>query len=428
MGAQIPAGAAAAAGAILAFSFICLGTSLLLILLVWVQSERKSYVALLGYILSLSVAASIIQQIHTIARWNDIKTAQWENVKKNVGDPELNITGASTGLDLVVFYVQYYTYNAESMLILFWATELAWSIFQIRSTRANRLHGSLIAKGLALILPAVQQVLLRQPAFHKSTTGYMVLASFIMITCFGLGAMLLLAILVKYIHARIALVTWKVPYGLPSGGTNDHSAARLYPNSPQAPKQPKKSIYDRWLLLRFTIGFVALGLFELVIINFQLRAAAVNTEANIPPFADLSAERAISDFILFVPGVSGAPLVFLVFGTTRTFRDYMARIFLTQGVRDKLETRRQRKRKPSAVVSIPAGIMMGNNLSPRDLEAGNGVGGMGAVRMQDFARSNSERGHPEWPLAGGRRQPDSDDDHDELPIMKPLPGLPKDKP
>ncbi|KAK0627241.1 hypothetical protein B0T14DRAFT_399103, partial [Immersiella caudata] len=241
------------------------------------------------------------QQIHTIVRWEDIKTAQWVNVKENAGNPELNITGASTGLDLVVFYMQYYTYNAESMLILFWATELAWSIFQIRSQRARRLHGSLIAKGVAIVLPAIQQVLLRQPVFHRNTAGYMVLADFIMIACFGLGAMLLFAILCKYIHARIALVSWKVPYGQRSGGTNDNSAARLQPSAPQMPQQPKKSIYDMWLLLRFTIGFIALGLFELVVINFQLRAAATNTEANIPPEPDLSAGRAIGDFTLFVP-------------------------------------------------------------------------------------------------------------------------------
>jgi hypothetical protein len=196
MGIQIPAGAAAAAGAILTFSFLCLGTSMLLVWLVWVQNERKSCksrvlfgqasapltlqdVTLLGYVLTLSVTASIIQQIHTIVRWEDIKTAQWVNVKENVGNPELNITGASTGLDLVMFYIQYYTYNAESMLILFWASELAWSIFQIQKSTMKRLHGSIIAKGFAIVLPAIQQVLLRQPVFHKSTAGYMVLADFI---------------------------------------------------------------------------------------------------------------------------------------------------------------------------------------------------------------------------------------------------------
>jgi hypothetical protein len=242
------------------------------------------------------------------------------------------------------------------------------------------------------------------------------------IACFGLGAILLLAILCKYINARIALVTWNVPYGQRSGGTNDNSAARLQPQGRHMPQQPKKSIYDRWLLLRFTIGFVALGLFELVVINFQLRAAATNTKENIPPSADLSAGRAIGDFTLFIPGVSGAPLVFLVFGTTRTFRDYMAQIFLTKRTRDRLEARRQRKRKPSAAASIGANAILRG--TPRDVEAGvgaNGVGGMGAVRMQDFSRSKRE--DAPW-SSGERRQQESDDDHDELPIMKPLPGLP----
>jgi len=233
------------------------------------------------------------------------------------------------------------------------------------------------------------------------------------LACFGLGAVVLLAILGKYIHARIALVTWRVPYGQTSGGTGDGSSARL-----QNGQQPKKSIYDKWLLLRFTIGFVALGLFELVVINFQLRAAHTNTAANIPPVADLSASRAIGDFTLFVPGVTGAPLIFLVFGTTRTFRDRMAKVFLTKRTRDKLEARRQRKRKPSAAASIRPGGIIGNN--PGDVEAAAGAGGMGAVRMQDFAKAKREES--EWPSGRGRQE--SDDDHDELPIMKPLPGLP----
>lgn len=70
--------------------------------------------------MAVSCLASIVQQIHTVVRWNDIKTDQWQNVIDNVGNPELNITGASTGLDLVVFYIQYYTYNVESLLVLFW--------------------------------------------------------------------------------------------------------------------------------------------------------------------------------------------------------------------------------------------------------------------------------------------------------------------
>ena len=61
---------------------------------------------MLGFFVSLHTLASIIQQIHTIVRWRDIKIEQHANVLANVGNPELNITGASTGLDLVLFYIR----------------------------------------------------------------------------------------------------------------------------------------------------------------------------------------------------------------------------------------------------------------------------------------------------------------------------------
>ena len=60
----------------------------------------------MGAFTSLSIIASLGQQINTIINWNDIKTAQWQNVKDNVGSAELNITGASLGADLVLFYIR----------------------------------------------------------------------------------------------------------------------------------------------------------------------------------------------------------------------------------------------------------------------------------------------------------------------------------
>lgn len=61
---------------------------------------------MLGSFIALHTLASIIQQIHTIVRWRDVKTAQYENLAANVGNPELNLTGSSTGLDLVLFYIR----------------------------------------------------------------------------------------------------------------------------------------------------------------------------------------------------------------------------------------------------------------------------------------------------------------------------------
>lgn len=164
--------------------------------------------------------------------------------------------------------------------------------------------------------------------------------------------------------------------------------------------------------------------FQLVVIKFQIRAASTNSPNNIPPVPDLSAERAVSDFLLFLPGVCAGPLTFIVFGTTRTFREYMLRVFLPKSWHAKLKVRRERRKKPSTVGTPESGIPRyprpGNQSI--DVEARNGnINGHGsyggAVRMQDFARDHSSE---EWTRNAGRKE-----DDDELPIMKPLPDIPR---
>ncbi|KAK1783133.1 hypothetical protein QBC45DRAFT_400866 [Copromyces sp. CBS 386.78] len=356
MAVQLPSEAIGPAAGVLVYSFFCLSLSLLLLWLVWVHHERKSYVAMLSFSMSLGTLASIAQQINTIANWNDVKTSQYENVVANVGRPELNITGASTGLDLVLFYIQYYSYNVDAMLVVFWSVELANSIHQLPSSKLSRLRGSLWAKASAIFLPVVQMNLLRLDVVQNSVFGYMVLADFIMIVSFGIGSLLLLAILIKYIHSRAALMSWDVRYGQNSTqNTNPYSGDGSMPSGPW-PAITRRNIYDSWLAVRFTVAFVALGLFELVVIFFQLRAANTNTKENIPPEPDLSASRAQGDFALFVPGVSASLLVFIVFGTTRNFRDYLWTKFAPKPLQDMVANRKARRRQKS--------ITEGNTMAP----------------------------------------------------------------
>ncbi|KAK3688069.1 hypothetical protein B0T22DRAFT_360418, partial [Podospora appendiculata] len=327
--------------AILIYSFFCLACSLFLFWLVWCHNERRSYVILLAFFMSLSIVASIIQQINTIVWWRSIKTAQYENLVANIGHTELNITGASTGLDLALFYIQYYCYNVEAMLVVCWAAELAQSIFQLRR-RMAKLPMGLIAKGTAVFVPVLQMILLRTSAVQNSKFGFMVLADAILILSFLFGSVLLLGILVKYIHSRTALLSWKVQYGQHSGGTLPMSEARSQPGNVQS--SPRRSIYDSWLVVRFTIAFVVLGLFELVVIFFQLRAANSNNVANLPAQPDLSPSKARTDFVLFVPGVSAGIFTYIVFGTTRTFREYLVKLVLPKRLWEKRELRRSRKK------------------------------------------------------------------------------------
>ncbi len=74
-----------------------------------------------------------------------------------------------------------------------------------------------------------------------------------------------------------------------------------------------------------------------------------NDPANLPPQVDISADRAKTDFVLFMPGVTASLLVFIVFGTTRAFRDYTWKTLVPRSLRAKMKTHRTRKMTPSVV-------------------------------------------------------------------------------
>ncbi|KAK3390309.1 hypothetical protein B0H63DRAFT_110867 [Podospora didyma] len=411
MAAQLPADALGAAVAILIYSFLCLVSGAFLVWLIWIHNERQSYVALLASFMCLQTLASIIQQIHTIVSWRDVKTSEWENMVANVGNPELHVTGASTGFDRILFYIQYYSYNVDAMIVLFWSIELAYSIYQLRAPKfTRRIHASLVAKGSAVVLPAIQMVLLRFSPAKNNTTGLIILADFIMIASFAVGGVLLLGILGKYVHARVALQSWNVQYGQASIGTSSNGLSGTGNGNAAPPR--RKTIYDKWLIIRFTIAFVALSCFELVVIFFQLRAAGNNTRQNIPAEPDLTAAKAIGDFALFLPGVTACPLAFVVFGTTRTFRDYMWTLFTPKSFQEKRLARR-RARKPSrsdAAASVPRQQQQQQQRRQKDEESGGESVSSYGVRLTDM----SPREDKHFATAHD----------DELPILKPSPVAP----
>lgn len=69
---------------------------------------------------------------------------------------------------------------------------------------------------------------------------------------------------------------------------------------------------------------------------FQLRAVTSNKRENIPEEPDLSIAKAKIDFTLFVPGISAPLLLYVVFGTTRAFRNFTANLFSPRRLREKL--------------------------------------------------------------------------------------------
>ncbi|KAK7998627.1 hypothetical protein PG991_015106 [Apiospora marii] len=360
---------------VLVYSIVCLLFSLLLIWLVWVHREKSSYVAMLGYFTCLSTLASIIQQIHTIADWRNIKIDQYNTAVAMSNSIVVAVAGPSTGLDLGLFFVQYYSYNVEALVALCWAFALTHSIYgwsEIAFLKKIGPSTNISAKILAVTLPVVLISLLQLDVIQASAWAFLLVANVNLILSPALGAIALLLIMGKYIHTKRHLLTWNVRYGKSAPST---SLSLSQPTINSAVTEPK-SIYDNWLMIRFTVGFFCLSAFEFAQIMFQL--SSMSSIRALGDSADLSGERARLDFLLFMPGCAASFVVFVVFGTTKTFCHTIYDTFVPRCLRE-------RRSKRGSVAASPS--TSSRTFTP-SIGGGRRVGGSGYPKVAPVTKSN----------------------------------------
>lgn len=389
IGQELPSEAVGPAVGVSIYSSICLILSCALLWATIAHREWKSYVAFFAFFTSLSTIASMAQQLHTYLRWTSIKLDQFDYVSTRAGNPELSVAGASEGIDLVLFYIQYYCYNVESILVVSWCTELAYSIYHLKATGSATRYGSYTAKTTAVLLPIIQVSLMRTDVVQSSTIGFYFLANVIMGVSLSLGTILLLAILARYVATR-ASMSWHVGYADRSTvaennpATTQNTAVGSLASSTGGVPLQQKSIYDSWLVTRFTLAFAGLSAFQLVVISNEISFARDNGKDSQGSVVNLSYQRAIGDVLTFLPGVSASLLAFIVFGTTKSFRDYFYRELVPRSIR-----RRWRKtlRSPP-VVAIPARYPIPDTPGQSEFfELDGGESGLGPGIHQHASRS-----------------------------------------
>lgn len=348
MAVQLPKEVLGTAVGVLIFSFVCLFAGILMIVLVWVKHERTSYIACLSFLTTISTAASITQQFHSIINWRDIALAKFERIAADPRNPELSISGASEGFDLILFYIQYYSYNAMAMMTLFWALELAASVFKLTDLRGKRT--SLCCKASAFILPAIVIGTLRLHAVQLRRSLYSIMANIITAISLSSVVVILLLILFKYIRMRMAFLSWHVGYGVVSSPTSQGAN----PNEALRPAiVPRQSIHDNWLMVRFTIAALVLVIFETYNFYFATWASAANAKA-LAGGPDFTIKSAKESFLFFMPGASASLLTFVIFGTTKPLRAYMWSKVVPRRIREQQEAKRA-NRLPSVVFPGGAG-------------------------------------------------------------------------
>lgn len=123
-----------------------------------------------------------------------------------------------------------------------------------------------MAKTTAILLPVLQVSLMRTKILQRHQIGFYFVANVIMGVSLALGLLLLLAILGRYVATR-AEMSWHVQYGSRSTGAEEAANMPSAGNGSDLASladidaQPlyRKSIYDNWLLVRFTIAFAGLA-------------------------------------------------------------------------------------------------------------------------------------------------------------------------
>ncbi|CAJ2509224.1 Uu.00g142500.m01.CDS01 [Anthostomella pinea] len=334
MSGQLPHGAEGAAALTVIFAAVSWICSAFMIWLTWTHNERISYVACVAYFTLLSTTASFIQQIHVIAFYRDDMIKEFERKTAHPNADNINIANGSVGLDLALFYVQFFCYNVESMFIMFWASELAQSIYGLTEKAATRRILCKVNAGgkvVAVIFPLAIVLALQAPSVQSHLHRFVVLAAVPLFFSLGLGSLLLLAILVRYIHSRRKLRRFSSSDGYSTDPESSQGAgrrARGVRSSWSTRSSSTKGIYDRWLLTRFTIGFVLLTVFQIATVLFQdfsKRNAAEDVSSGT---VDLSVARARDTLYLFIPGNTPGIAIFVVFGTTSAFRRHIYRTFI----------------------------------------------------------------------------------------------------
>ena len=182
-----------------------------------------------------------------------------------------------------------------------------------------------------------------------------------MCTSLTVGSVLLVLILYKYMKTRRLVAgnshigRWWASGSSKQSNSRSRDVGTSGTVESGITSHTRRSIYDRALVTRFTIGFAVLALvpphfnrggysneksvFEVAIIIFSLVQSNNNEAIVAAGHPDHNVGNTIIDIILFIPGVSASLVVFLVFGTTKNWRQYRDLVVGGCGVRRRIHER-----------------------------------------------------------------------------------------
>ncbi|KIM98609.1 hypothetical protein OIDMADRAFT_128758 [Oidiodendron maius Zn] len=313
MGPAIPSAAVAVCIVVLVYSCVCLTLSALVVGLLLKHGEKWTYVTFICGFATINALGSIIELLHYTLAWDEIKIAQYQKAVASLKTPALGFSGSAGTVDVVLADIR--------IMSLFCGS---WGF---RANRLGRLQEriSLICKVIAIVFPAILMILRTPKAILDIPALFFIVTNFV--SNFTVGTIVQILTLYKYMKTRRLLAGRARRGGWWVSGSRERSFVDIGTETVTSQgshivASAEQAVYDRALVIRFSIAFFFLAIFEAVVVTFNLIHKKHYKELAAAGGPDYSVSGAISDALFYIPGVSSSLLCYLVFGTTKSWRQY----------------------------------------------------------------------------------------------------------
>ncbi|KAI0431231.1 hypothetical protein F5Y09DRAFT_305508 [Xylaria sp. FL1042] len=356
---QLPEGTLGDAVGVLIFTFICLITNILLLWLYWISNERLGYITLVGYFALLCTISSIIQQIYNYTLWTDLLWAQLYYIKANYKNADVIFNNGNFGFMRVLAVIRLFCYIVESSYLLAYCIQVTTKTYNFWATRqkGERIY-AVVGRVAPIVLAAITIGLLQTAAVQSSFTAYMIVANTQSVLSCSISIVLLSIIMRQYIQAKLAWKRvqpdddrsiWSRLINSNNYSNNNSNASSNNSNASSSKSYPPISpVYaaqgaifdDNWVVIRLSIAVILISAFIVANVATHLPQrddVERDAKADAP---DLGPDRARSNIIGYIYGVTPGLAIWIVFGLTRDFRQIMYEMFVPRSWRRRVSTAR----------------------------------------------------------------------------------------
>ncbi|KAJ8127363.1 hypothetical protein O1611_g6273 [Lasiodiplodia mahajangana] len=300
------------------------------------SADLQLYVGL-GY--NLTETPKPVYLLTLSSLWDDLLWQQLAYIKANYKNADVIFNNGNFGFMRALAVIRLFCYIVESSYLLAYCIKVTTTVYNFWATRrdAERIF-TIVARVAPIILALITIGLLQTPAVQSSFTVYMIVANVQSILSCAVSIVLLFIIIRLYIQSKLA---WRRVQGFEEPGfwsrlrnSSSSDSSSKGPSSITPVYSSQATIFDdNWVVIRLSIAVVLISAFIVANIVTHLPQrddVARDAKAEYP---DLSPERARSNIIGYIFGVTPGLAIWIVFGLTKDFRQIMYETFVPRSWR-----------------------------------------------------------------------------------------------